>query len=67
MVVTDPDAHPYARASMILVPIDTPGFNLIRPVPVMGHDQRARATARSATRTAACRRPTCSATAAPAS
>ena len=38
MVVTDPDAHPYARASMILVPIDTPGFNLIRPVPVMGHD-----------------------------
>ena len=38
MVVTDPDAHPYARASMILVPIDNPGFNLVRPVPVMGHD-----------------------------
>ena len=38
MVVTDPDAAPYARASMILVPTDTPGFNLIRPVPVMGHD-----------------------------
>ena len=38
MVVTDPDAHPYARASMILVPIDAPGFNLVRPVPVMGHD-----------------------------
>jgi acyl-CoA dehydrogenase len=38
MVVTDPDAHPYARASMILVPTDAPGFNLVRPVPVMGHD-----------------------------
>ena len=39
MVVTDPDAHPYARASMICVPTDTPGFNLVRPIPVMGHDK----------------------------
>jgi acyl-CoA dehydrogenase len=37
MVVTDPDAHPYARASMICVPTDAPGFNLVRPIPVMGH------------------------------
>jgi acyl-CoA dehydrogenase len=37
MCVTDPDAHPYARASMILVPTDTPGFDLVRPVSVMGH------------------------------
>ncbi len=37
MAVTDPDAQPHLRASMILVPIDAPGFNLIRPVPVMGH------------------------------
>jgi acyl-CoA dehydrogenase len=37
MLVTDPDAPPHKRASMILVPIDNPGFNLIRPVPVMGH------------------------------
>jgi acyl-CoA dehydrogenase len=37
MVVTDPDAHPYARASMILVPTDAPGFDLVRPVSVMGH------------------------------
>jgi acyl-CoA dehydrogenase len=39
MVVTDPDAPPYARASMICVPTDTPGFNLVRPIPVMGHDK----------------------------
>jgi acyl-CoA dehydrogenase len=39
MVVTDPDAHPYARASMICVPTDAPGFNLVRPIPVMGHDK----------------------------
>ena len=39
MVVTDPDAAPYARASMIVVPIDNPGFNLVRPVSVMGHDK----------------------------
>jgi acyl-CoA dehydrogenase len=38
MVVTDPDAHPYGRASMICVPTDTPGFNLVRPISVMGHD-----------------------------
>ena len=39
MVVTDPEAHPYARASMICVPTDNPGFNLVRPIPVMGHDK----------------------------
>jgi acyl-CoA dehydrogenase len=37
MVVTDPDAEPHRRASQIIVPTDTPGFNLVRPVPVMGH------------------------------
>jgi acyl-CoA dehydrogenase len=37
MVVTDPDAAPHKRASMILVPIETPGFTGVRPVPVMGH------------------------------
>jgi acyl-CoA dehydrogenase len=39
MVVTDPEAPPYTRASMIIVPVDTPGFELVRNVPVMGHDQ----------------------------
>jgi acyl-CoA dehydrogenase len=38
MVVTDPDAPPYSRASMICVPTDNPGFNLVRPISVMGHD-----------------------------
>jgi acyl-CoA dehydrogenase len=39
MVVTDPEAAPHARASMILVPVeDTPGFKPLRPVSVMGHD-----------------------------
>ena len=37
MVVTDPDAAPHERASMILVPMGTPGFELVRPISVMGH------------------------------
>lgn len=36
MAVTNPDAHPHARASMIVVPLDTPGFSLVRNLPVMG-------------------------------
>ena len=36
MAVTDPNAEPHARASMILVPTATPGFNIVRAVPVMG-------------------------------
>ena len=38
MLTTDPDAAPHKRQSMILVPIDTPGFTGVRPVSVMGHD-----------------------------
>ncbi len=37
MVVTNPNGAPHERASMIIVPTDTPGFNLIRAVSVMGH------------------------------
>jgi acyl-CoA dehydrogenase len=37
MVVTNPKGAPHERASMIIVPTDAPGFNLIRSVPVMGH------------------------------
>jgi alkylation response protein AidB-like acyl-CoA dehydrogenase len=37
MAVTDPQATKYQRASMILVPTDTPGFEIVRNIPVMGH------------------------------
>jgi alkylation response protein AidB-like acyl-CoA dehydrogenase len=40
MVVTDPDADPHRRASMILVPTDKPGYELVRKIPVMGHEGR---------------------------
>ncbi|MQA13248.1 MAG: acyl-CoA dehydrogenase [Pseudonocardiaceae bacterium] len=36
MVVTDPEAGPRHRASMIIVPTDTPGVNILRDVPTMG-------------------------------
>ena len=35
MAVTDPDAAPHERASMFIVPVDTPGVNLLRDVPNM--------------------------------
>jgi alkylation response protein AidB-like acyl-CoA dehydrogenase len=37
MAVTDPEQPPYLRASMIIVPTDTPGFDLVRNINVMGH------------------------------
>ncbi|TAE60095.1 MAG: acyl-CoA dehydrogenase, partial [Bacteroidetes bacterium] len=38
MCVTQPEAaNPYARASMIMVPTDTPGFHLVRNISIMGH------------------------------
>lgn len=37
MAVTNPEAPPHLRASMIIVPTDTPGFNLVRNIQVMGH------------------------------
>jgi alkylation response protein AidB-like acyl-CoA dehydrogenase len=40
MAVTNPDAPPHARASQIVVPTDTPGYQLVRNVPVMGHAGR---------------------------
>jgi len=38
MAITNPNnPSPYLRASMIIVPTDTPGFNLVRNISVMGH------------------------------
>lgn len=39
MVNTEQSENPYANASMIIVPVDSPGYNMVRPVPVMGHDK----------------------------
>ncbi len=37
MCITDPDAEsPYQRASQIIVPTDTSGFELVRNIPIMG-------------------------------
>ncbi len=37
MAVTDPDARPHQRATMFIVPADTPGVNILRDVPTMEH------------------------------
>jgi acyl-CoA dehydrogenase len=36
MAVTNPNAAPHQRASMLIVPTDTPGFNLVRNISVFG-------------------------------
>ena len=38
MGVSDPDADPHRRHSMIIVPLDTPGVTIVRTLPVFGHD-----------------------------
>jgi alkylation response protein AidB-like acyl-CoA dehydrogenase len=40
MAVTDPEAPAHRRTSQILVPADTPGFEVVRAVPVLGHRGR---------------------------
>lgn len=37
MAVTDPDAEPYERMSMFLVPTETPGVTILRNVGIVGH------------------------------
>jgi acyl-CoA dehydrogenase len=38
MGVTDPDAEVHRRQSMVIVPFDTPGFKVVRNIPVMSHN-----------------------------
>lgn len=38
MVVTDPDAPRHSRQSQILVPMNTPGVEIVRPMEVFGRD-----------------------------
>jgi alkylation response protein AidB-like acyl-CoA dehydrogenase len=40
MAVTDPDAAPHSRATQIIVPAQTPGVEIVRPITVMGHAGR---------------------------
>src|SRR5919197_3008728 len=37
MAVTDPQAPPHRRMSQIVVPADTPGVQLLRAIPTLGH------------------------------
>ncbi len=40
MAVTDPDAPPRRRMSLIVVPTDTPGVEVVRRIEVFGHEGR---------------------------
>jgi len=40
MAITDPDAEPHRRASMLLVPRETSGVRVTRNVPTLGGDER---------------------------
>ncbi len=38
--ITDPDAAPHRRGTMLLVPAETPGVEIVKPIEVMGHAGR---------------------------
>ena len=59
MAVTNPDIHPYQGSSMLIVPVDTPGVDIVRDVATMEDPTRPTAvsatTPRSSTATCASR------------
>jgi hypothetical protein len=59
MAVTNPDVHPYQGSSMIIVPVDTPGVDIVRDVATMEDPTRptgaSATTPRSSTATCGCR------------
>ncbi len=44
MANSDPEAQPHRRFSMIMVPTETPGVDIARAIPVMGHVGRGHTT-----------------------
>ena len=39
MVKTNPDAEPFRQQSQILIPLDTPGLEIVQPMTVFGQDE----------------------------
>ena len=39
MAVTNPDVHAYQGTSMIIVPVETPGVEIVRDIPTMEHPE----------------------------
>ena len=58
MAVTNPDVHPYQGCSMIIVPADTPGVDIVRDIATMEdpveHYGASAATPRSSTGRSGC-------------
>ena len=59
MVQTSPDGPPHRRQSQILVPMDTPGVEVLGAMHVFGDDDAPTGTCTCASTTSACRRRTC--------